>query len=122
MWRYARSSCDITDLKKDGFHHTRATLSRFDDPELAFRKRGAPFTFDAEALLRQVLDLKSIPVTECDEPEVILRAPSFDHAVGDPIPDAIAISSRCRVVIIEGNYTLLDEKPWQRVAQVVDER
>lgn len=97
-------------------------MRTFDDPELAFRKRGAPFTFDAEALLRQVLDLKSIPVTECDEPEMILHAPSFDHAVGDPVPDAIVISSRCRVVIIEGNYTLLDEEPWNKIAQVVDER
>lgn len=107
---------------QDGFHHTRAALATFDDPELAFRKRGAPFTFDAQALLRHVLDLKGIPVTECDEPEVVLYAPSFDHAVGDPVPDAISISSRCRVVIVEGNYTLLDEEPWSQVAKAVDER
>ena len=98
------------------------TLSTFDDPGLAFRRRGAPFTFDVEALLRHVLELKAMPVTDCDEPELIFHAPSFDHAVGDPVPEAIAISSRCKVVIIEGNYTLLNDEPWKKIAQIVDER
>jgi pantothenate kinase len=63
-----------------------------------------------------------MPVTDCDEPELIFHAPGFDHAVGDPVPEAIAISSRCKVVIIEGNYTLLNNKPWRKIAQIVDER
>lgn len=107
---------------QDGFHYTRATLSSFSDPELAFRKRGAPFTFDVDAFLQHIETLKKFPVTSTHEPEQLFRAPSFDHAVGDPVPDAIAISSRCRVVIIEGNYTLLNEKPWNRISDLVDER
>jgi hypothetical protein len=42
--------------------------------------------------------------------------------VGDPVPDAIHISSAARIVIVEGNYTLLNEKPWNRIAALVDER
>jgi pantothenate kinase len=107
---------------QDGFHYTRAALSSFSDPDFAFRKRGAPFTFDVNALLQHVEALRKSPVTACDEPELLFKAPSFDHAVGDPVPNAISISSRCRVVIIEGNYTLLNEKPWNRIADLVDER
>lgn len=107
---------------QDGFHHTKAALSAFKDPAEAFRRRGAPFTFDADAFIRLVLRLKDTPVTGADEPEEIILAPSFDHAVGDPLPDAIAISSRCRVVIIEGNYTLLDQEPWKHIADVVDDK
>ncbi|KAL6412523.1 nicotinamide riboside kinase [Ilyonectria robusta] len=106
----------------DGFHHTRATLSSFSDPCLAFQKRGAPFTFDATALLQHVIAVKQMPVTECDEPEIVHTAPSFDHAVGDPIPDAITISSRCRIVILEGNYVLLSEDPWRKIADMADDR
>lgn len=107
---------------QDGFHYTRATLSSFNDPDFAFRKRGAPFTFDVNAFLQHIETLRKSPITACDEPELFFKAPSFDHAVGDPVPDAITITSRCRVVIIEGNYTLLNEKPWSRIADLVDER
>lgn len=97
-------------------------LSSFKDPKVAFKRRGAPFTFDAEALLRQVALLKETPVSQQCDPETMILSPSFDHAVGDPVPDAIAISSRCRVVIIEGNYTLLDQGPWRTIASLIDER
>ena len=37
-------------IKQDGFHYPKAALCTFDDPEFAFRRRGAPFTFDVDAL------------------------------------------------------------------------
>ena len=51
-----------------------------------------------------------------------MHAPSFDHAVQDPIEDDIAISSRNRVVIIEGNYTLMNQKPWREISEICDQR
>lgn len=89
---------------------------------MAFRKRGAPFTFDADALIKLVDLLKRTPVTAPSDPEVLLKAPSFDHADQDPVQDAICISSRTRVVIIEGNYTLLDMEPWNQIPFYLDER
>jgi pantothenate kinase len=97
-------------------------LSTFDDPELAFQRRGAPFTFNAEAFLELVKVLKSTPVTSSDSPEHSINVPSFDHAVQDPVEDALPISSRNRLVIIEGNYTLLNQKPWSGVAKMCDEK
>lgn len=87
-----------------------------------FQKRDAPFTFDATALLQHVVAVNQMPVTECDEPEIVHTAPSFDHAVGDPMPDAITISSRCRIVILEGNYVLLNEEPWSKIADMAEDR
>jgi len=49
-------------------------------------------------------------------------APSFDHAVQDPVANDICISSRSKIVIIEGNYTLLNEHPWNKMAELVDEK
>ena len=63
-----------------------------------------------------------MPVTQSDEAEIVLKAPSFDHAVKDPAPDAIPISSQTKLVIIEGNYTLLNEDPWKNIAELVDDR
>jgi pantothenate kinase len=91
-------------------------LSTFTDAENAFRRRGAPFTFDAEAFLKLVTTLKTRPVTTYEEPEVMVTAPSFDHATKDPVEHAISISSRTRLAIVEGNYTLLNHSPWKDLA------
>lgn len=66
--------------------------------------------------------LKTAPVTTSGEPEQPIYAPSFDHAVQDPVDDDIAISSRNRVVIVEGNYTLLNQKPWNEITKLCDEK
>ncbi|KAK8093348.1 hypothetical protein PG997_000033 [Apiospora hydei] len=81
-----------------------------------------PFTFDADGLLDLIATLKAGPLTGPDAEEHIFTAPSFDHAVQDPVADDIHISSRSKIVIIEGNYTLLDEHPWNKIAELVDER
>lgn len=89
---------------------------------MAFRRRGAPFTFDADGLLNLIAALKAGPLTEPDSEELVFTAPSFDHAVQDPVADDIRISSRSKVAIIEGNYTLLNQHPWSKIAELVDER
>jgi pantothenate kinase len=107
---------------QDGFHYTQAALQKFEDPETAFRRRGAPFTFDSHRFLELLRNLKQLPVTTAGEPELTLLAPSFDHAVKDPVDDAIVVSSKTRIVIIEGNYTLLNDEPWRQIAELVDDR
>ncbi len=61
-------------------------------------------------------------MTLSDEPHLAIRVPSFDHAVQDPVHDDIYISSSDRIVILEGNYLLLDEPPWNTIADLVDEK
>ncbi|KAF2632980.1 phosphoribulokinase/uridine kinase [Macroventuria anomochaeta] len=118
----SRGINDVATVPMDGFHYTKKVLSTFEDPEKAFQRRGAPFTFDADAFLSLIRTLKSMPVTTGEEPEQSVYAPSFDHAVQDPVEDDVAISSRNRVVIVEGNYTLLNQKPWNEITDICDER
>lgn len=69
-----------------------------------------------------VKTLKEAPVTKDGEADICIPAPGFDHAVKDPVQDAIKISSRTRLVIVEGNYTLLKQDPWDQIAEMCDER
>jgi pantothenate kinase len=107
---------------QDGFHYTQEILSTFEDAGNAFRRRGAPFTFDVEAFIKLVHILRTTPVTAFLEPEIIINAPSFDHAAKDPVKNAISISSHSRIVIVEGNYTLLNQSPWSDIAEVWAEK
>jgi pantothenate kinase len=89
---------------------------------LAFKRRGAPFTFDVASFIDLVKAMRVMPVTTSEQPEELLYAPSFDHALKDPVQNAIPVSSRNRVIILEGNYTLLDQKPWNEIAGLCEER
>lgn len=72
--------------------------------------------------MKLVRHLMETPVTTATEPEIRILAPSFDHATKDPVEDSIVISSRTRIVIVEGNYTLLNQAPWSNVANSCTER
>lgn len=65
--------------------------------------------------------LRETPVTEVDDPAQSFHAPSFDHAIKDPIENDIYIPSSQRIVILEGNYLLLNEHPWDQIQHLVDE-
>ena len=107
---------------KDGFHLPKKTLATFPCPETAFRRRGAPFTFDADAFVATVASLKSRPVTQLHDPELAVLLPSFDHAVQDPVCDDICVPSSTQVIIFEGNYLLFDESPWNKASVMFDEK
>lgn len=112
-------------LPMDGFHLRRSELEAFPDPAEAFRRRGAPWTFDAAAFVEAVRLLGGAGGAGGVEEGGALRRelsfPGFDHGVGDPVPDAIRVSPGTRVVLIEGNYLLLEEPPWGEVRGLLDE-
>ncbi|WPB02365.1 uncharacterized protein RHO25_006999 [Cercospora beticola] len=106
-----------TFLPMDGYHLTRAQLSALPNPANAHARRGAAFTFDAPAFLALVKKLRE-PI--CPETGTIY-APSFDHAVKDPVPDDIPIRKESRVLVMEGNYLSLGEGEWKEAAELMDE-
>lgn len=106
-----------TFLPMDGYHLTRAQLSAMPDPTHAFARRGAAFTFDGEKFLNLVLELREPVTGETKD----IYAPSFDHAVKDPVDGDIAIPASCRVIFFEGNYLSLGKEPWSIVAGLMDE-
>ncbi|KAH8693151.1 putative panthothenate kinase [Talaromyces proteolyticus] len=101
----------------DGYHLTRAQLAAMPDPAFAAARRGAAFTFDPEKFLRLVKRLREDlgPATQT------IFAPSFDHAVKDPVEDDIPILATSRVIFFEGNYLSLDKEPWNTAASLMDE-
>ncbi|KAJ9226332.1 hypothetical protein DTO027B5_2887 [Paecilomyces variotii] len=101
----------------DGYHLTRAQLAQMPDPEFAAARRGAAFTFDPEKFLKLVKSLREEVTPETPT----VYAPSFDHAVKDPVEDDIAIPPTSRVIFFEGNYLSLDKEPWNTAAKLMDE-
>ena len=90
-------------LPMDGYHLTRAQLSAMQNPEEAHYRRGAAFTFDPEAYFALIEKLRK-PIEATTR---TIWAPSFDHAIKDPVEDDIAIPRTARIVLIEGLYTAL---------------
>ena len=101
----------------DGYHLSRAQLSALPDPATAHARRGAEFTFDGTSFLALVRLLRS-PLTSSTP---TYYAPSFDHAVKDPVADDIAIPATARIIVFEGNYLSLNKSPWKETAELMDE-
>ena len=102
----------------DGYHLTRSQLSALPDPETAHARRGAAFTFDGTSFLSLVQVLRS-PLTSSTS---TIYAPSFSHALKDPVENDIPILASTRILVFEGNYLSLDQEPWSQAAALMDER
>jgi pantothenate kinase len=86
------------------------------------RRRGAAYTFDAAAFAAAVQEIKSVHCTTERCPDLDLLLPTFDHAGQDPVEDGVVIPSNVRIVIVEGNYVLLNEHPWNLIWSAASER
>lgn len=99
-----------TVLAMDGFHLSNAQL---DDLGLR-REKGSPRTFDVWGLveiLRRVCEPgRRVPVF----------VPDYRRDLHEPIAAAGRVDPGIRVVVVEGNYLLLDESPWDAVSTLLD--
>ncbi|ANG64532.1 hypothetical protein A8C75_20030 [Marinobacterium aestuarii] len=91
----------------DGFHLDNAILQQ---RGLQSRK-GAPETFDASGFLHLIQRLAT-------EPEVFV--PLFDRNRDIAIAGAARIGPEHSILIVEGNYLLLDEQPWSQLRSYWD--
>ncbi|KAL2278172.1 hypothetical protein FJTKL_14597 [Diaporthe vaccinii] len=105
----------------DGFHLTLAALRALPNAEEALARRGAPWTFDAEAAVALVRELRTSGPSSRNSPRDVV-VPTFDHAVKDPVAGGLLVRADVQVCILEGNYLLSDEGPWADIANVVDDR
>jgi pantothenate kinase len=97
-------------LPMDGFHLANATLDRLGIHD----RKGAIETFDGwgfVALLSRVLD----------EQDHTVYAPSFERTVDEGIAGEVAIPAGAEIVIVEGNYLLVDQEPWNRIPGLLAE-
>ncbi|BCH13684.1 nucleoside triphosphate hydrolase [Mesorhizobium sp. L-2-11] len=92
----------------DGFHYDDTVLER---RGLRARK-GAPETFDFagfETLLKRIRAV---------EPDIAI--PVFDRSMELSRAAASIIAADTKFILVEGNYLLLDEEPWSRLAPLFD--
>lgn len=91
----------------DGFH--------YDDRVLEARgmraRKGAPETFDAAGFVHLVRRLR-------EEDEVAI--PIFDRSMELSRAAADIVGPEDRVLVVEGNYLLLDAEPWRALAPLFD--
>ena len=103
-------------IPMDGYHLTRAQLAAMNNAEEAIRRRGAAFTFDGASFLELVKKLRQ----PLGAHTPTIYAPSFDHAVKDPVADDLVISATARIVVFEGNYLALNRSPWKEAGELMD--
>ena len=94
-------------LQMDGFHYDN-NISKEKD---LIQKKGAPETFDVYGLLNFIKRLQI-------EPEVIV--PIFDRSLELSRSSAVIISKESKVIIVEGNYLLLNSQPWKDLQNFFD--
>lgn len=109
-----RELTDIQAVGMDGFHRRQEYLLTHtalkDGKEVRMVDiKGAPVTFDLTALrnrIERVLDEKTV------------GWPSYDRHLHNPVEDVITVQKD--IVLLEGNYLLLDEEGWRDLKKLAD--
>lgn len=99
----AREAETAAILPMDGFHLDNAVL----DARGLRPRKGAPETFDADGLAATLERL-----AQSDRPVAV---PVFDRSRDIAVAGARVIDAATPVVIVEGNYLLLDTPPWAQL-------
>lgn len=91
----------------DGYHFDNAVLGAAHLPV-----KGAPHTFDAEGLR---VDLERIR-----RADAAVAVPVFDRPLDLARAGGRLVTLEHRIVIVEGNYLLLDQGPWRALHDLFD--
>ncbi len=92
----------------DGFHFDNAVL----DAMGLRQRKGAPETFDCAGLKATLERIRS--------GEGLVAIPIFDREADLARAGAAIVPADARLVLVEGNYLLLDRAPWSELAPLFD--
>jgi pantothenate kinase len=101
---------DAVLVAMDGFHLAQSQLQRLGRHD----RKGAPDTFDAAGFVALMRRLRA----NGEEP---IYAPTFRRDLEEPIAGSIAVPSGVPLVVTEGNYLLVAERPWAQLRDLIDE-
>lgn len=95
-------------IPMDGFHMRHRKLQQLG----ISGDKGAPHTFEADKFVTFVAELRNAtrPVP----------GPAYSREFEDVLPDAYVVSRKDRLLIVEGNYLLLDASPWNLLKNMFD--
>ena len=105
-------------IQQDGWHFPNEYLDSHtiqrEGKEISLRQiKGSPETYDTEAAFTFLKSIK-----EGKE----MDYPVYSRQLHDPIPHSGCVTAKHRIVILEGNYWLLQEHPWRRFQVLFDVR
>jgi pantothenate kinase len=95
----------------DGFHLANIELERLGRKQ----RKGAPDTFDAFGFIALI---KRLRTQNSDE---VVYAPSYERRLEEGVAGAIAVEPTTQLIVVEGNYLLLSDSPWNQVQALLDE-
>lgn len=95
----------------DGFHLADSELARLGRSD----RKGALDTFDVDGLAALLGRLRGGPSST-------VWAPRFERSIEAAIAGSVPVEPDAEVVLVEGNYLLLDTPPWDRVSSQFDLR
>lgn len=93
----------------DGFHLARTELARLGNTD----RKGAPDTFDVLGFVALLTRLRR-------NVEEVVYAPRFDRALEEPVAGAVPVPQAVPLVIVEGNYLLLEDGAWAAVRPLLE--
>ena len=105
----ARSQGQAAVLPMDGYHYDDLYLV----PAGLRPRKGAPMTFDVGGLFHTLLRLRTR-----DEAEVAVAV--FDRKIEIARAGARLIPKDVPVIVVEGNWLLLNQSPWDRLRPMFD--
>lgn len=94
----------------DGFHYHNELLVR----KGLLQKKGSWETFDSENFVKLVKKIVR-------ETTTTIYCPAYDRKLHNPVENAIEIQPIHKIIIVEGNYLLLDKWPWSELPTLFDE-
>lgn len=94
----------------DGFHLPNSILKEND----LLNIKGAPETFDADSFVELINRLHEFPNRS-------IMCPEYDRKIHDPVENSITIQPCNRLIIVEGNYLLLNVSPWNLIRTKMNE-
>lgn len=103
----ATQLADCAAVPMDGFHLSNDELAQ----KGLLHRKGAPETFDAEGFATLIRSLRS---------DNAITYPIFDRSQDKTIPNGAILLPSVRIVLVEGNYLLLNAPPWNSLAAEFD--
>lgn len=107
-------------IPMDGFHLDNAILEKREQLPV----KGSPGTFDVAGFYSLLQRLRA-PLTAADmldEHSAAIYIPLFDRSMDLARMAAEQVGPQHRILIIEGNYLLLNRSPWSRLRELFDLR
>jgi len=95
-------------IPMDGFHMLHAKLEALG----TVKDKGAPHTFEGAAFADFLERLKNAGED--------IFGPLYSRKIEDVVQNAFIVKAEVRLLIVEGNYLLLENPPWRRIRPLLE--